>query len=54
MGAGFQTGSSGAFEIGPHNGWQDLWAKGGLSCMLTFLIGQAVILARLIRAGKSG
>lgn len=43
------TGQDVMAQIGSHNGWLDLWGRGGLLCAAVFTFGQVVFLIALLR-----
>jgi len=52
LGIGFGTVAHGAYPVGGHNAWLDLWAKGGPLCALLFVIAQSMLLWDLYRRRK--
>jgi len=51
LGIGFNVHQK--FEVGGHNGWLDIWARGGIPCLLLFLAGQVSLLRRVSRFSRS-
>jgi O-antigen ligase len=52
FGQGFDTVQTSYWEYWSHNGWLDLWAKGGLPCLLLFLAGQAAMARALLQRAR--